>query len=287
MAVNEERDAGVWLVGVDGSPVAHNALIWAAGAAVTQGVSVRAVGAWQYPYRGVLPITGSAIPAIDASMGAAIADELAEAARDVADATGADISVTASIGPAAQVLLDELEHADLAVVGNRGRGGFARLALGSVSLQLAAHAHRPVVVVPAGARFTGFGRVVVGVDGSDHSLEALRWVLEFAPEASELVALGVGAPSSRPHSLRGAEEGEYISAVDQAEAAAATPGRFRRVFESGEPDDRLGEAATGADLLVLGERGRRGASALVLGSVTTASLHRLVCPTVVVPLPRT
>jgi nucleotide-binding universal stress UspA family protein len=54
-------------------------------------------------------------------------------------------------GGSTQVLLDQIEGADLLVVGARGHGGFIGLVLGSVSDQCARHAHIPVVVVPAPA----------------------------------------------------------------------------------------------------------------------------------------
>ena len=50
-------------------------------------------------------------------------------------------------GPAANVLIDRSGEVDVLVLGHRGRGGFASMLLGSVSLQCVLHAQCPVIVV--------------------------------------------------------------------------------------------------------------------------------------------
>ncbi len=66
-------------------------------------------------------------------------------------AGGLDPEVRVIEGPAARVLVDVAQNADLLVVGSRGRGGFASLLLGSVSSQCAHHAPCPVAIVPESA----------------------------------------------------------------------------------------------------------------------------------------
>ena len=62
------------------------------------------------------------------------------------------VTVEAVNGIPADVLLRASEDADMIVLGARGGGGFARLNLGSVSDQVAHHAHCPVVIIPHGDR---------------------------------------------------------------------------------------------------------------------------------------
>lgn len=71
-------------------------------------------------------------------------------AGNVIDQLGEDVPpqvhVDAVSGSPAEELLAAAKEAELLVVGSRGAGGFARLAMGSVSSHVAQHAHCPVVV---------------------------------------------------------------------------------------------------------------------------------------------
>jgi nucleotide-binding universal stress UspA family protein len=70
----------------------------------------------------------------------------------IGSARPSGVTVEAVSGIPADVLLQASEDADMIVLGARGGGGFARLRLGSVSDQVAHHAHCPVVIIPQADR---------------------------------------------------------------------------------------------------------------------------------------
>ena len=135
------------VVGVDGSENSRGALEWAIDEANIRRARLTVVHAWQIP--NVVLSSPVATAAYDDDVWRDAATETVDAAlKSVAgEALPAEIDRQVIEGPAAKVLVDAAEDADMIVVGSRGRGGFAGLLLGSVSQHVAHHARCPVVIV--------------------------------------------------------------------------------------------------------------------------------------------
>ena len=140
------------------------------------------------------------------------------------------------------------------------------------------------------------GRIVVGVDGSAHARQALRFALAEAAlrgarvdvvgswAVPPLAATGVGMIPA--FDLLRAELGDSASEVLARELAevpdAAAGVEVEQHVAQGDAAGVLVEAAAGAELLVVGSRGRGGVTGTVLGSVSRACLHHAPCPVAVV-----
>lgn len=137
------------LVGIDGSGHSERALEWAMKEAAlrSQPLTVLAV----HPV-----VAGWTGRAVSYPGDAELLESTRSAAQAVTDKvlaglTGArpeSVTVEAVSGIPAEALLNAAADADLIVLGSRGSGGFARLAMGSVSDQVGRHARCPVVIVP-------------------------------------------------------------------------------------------------------------------------------------------
>lgn len=141
--MEENSPAPRVVVGVDGSSSSFDALRWAVRYARLIGGQVDAVTAWDMPH-------GWSAPAVDADFDLESArDRQAREIRDALDEEAA-ASVRAHLvrGDTSDILFRAAEGAQVLVVGRRGRGGFARTVLGSISHRVAQHAPCPVVIVP-------------------------------------------------------------------------------------------------------------------------------------------
>jgi nucleotide-binding universal stress UspA family protein len=130
------------VVGVDGSAGSRRALRRAAEEARAHGAVLEVVTAWNM----LDQVTATEF---DPDYGEARARaDLQEIVAAELGADGPPVSLRVENDLAARALLDAADGAWLLVVGSRGLGGFKGLLLGSVSQQVAHHAHCPVLIVP-------------------------------------------------------------------------------------------------------------------------------------------
>jgi len=142
--------------------------------------------------------------------------------------------------------------------------------------------------------------IVVGVDGSDASREALRWAVDEARlRTVPLVAVYAWSfipaqPIGDPGMLAmpaadltgqlGAESEAARDALEAAvsEALGAQPGvEVERKLVEGDAGDALVAESGSAELLVVGSHGRSGLKAALLGSVSRHVISHAACPVVV------
>ena len=286
------------LVGYDGSEPARRALDWALDEARTRHVGVVVLHAYD-------PVARAATVGYGALATPALAGELevearrvVEEAEQAAAASHADVPVTgiAALGPTSATLLDHAKDATLVVLGSRGLGGFRGLLLGSVGLQVSAHAPCPVVVVRGDEKAGGpdTGRVVVGVDGSEVSNDAIAFAFDHASRhrlpLTALHAWEVPVYDTPGVLVPPATAMEEVADDEVRVTAEVLSGWFdtypdvtvEQQVVHGSAERAVVKASEGAALVVVGTRGRGGFAGLILGSVSHAALHHAHCPVAVV-----
>lgn len=136
-------------------------------------------------------------------------------------------------------------------------------------------------------------RVVVGVDGSDASIAALRWVGELCRGRDSAIDATICWEYPTTNGMGGmsldwdpAADADQVmtSAVKSAFGADIPPGLTTSV-RHGHPAHVLVEESRGADLLVVGTRGHGGFVGLLLGSVSTYCIEHAACPVTVTRSP--
>lgn len=265
------------LAGYDGSPGSQEALAWAAAEATSRRSPLTVCSAW-----------GPGYPALP---GEVTVFDLARRSGERTLAQGVqlmhDLMVPAEIRPlltagsAAAVLCEHSARARMLVVGARGQGGFAGLPLGSVSSQVAAHAHGRIVVVRGHWRRVPTHApplIAVGTEGSAASEPAVEFAFEEAAY-HDTALLAVCALADSPGNLGAARQVEesFERLIDRYEKAHPEVVVGRHVTQGCARTALLG-AAPGAQLLVAGARGRGGIEGMMLGSVSTALLQHAPCP---------
>jgi len=201
-------------------------------------------------------------------------------------APGLEVEIDVRLGLAVDLLLAESVTAPLIVLGSHDLGGLRGALAGSVALRVAAAAKCPVVVFRGHA--DPRGPVVVGVDSSPASGEALHFAADGA--AARGVPLVVAhAARQRTPSIEPSFADQQ--AEDRRELEELVAGWSRkhpeleittRVVDDGEPSRALMGITPGAQLIVVGSRGRGPLAGALLGSTGNDLLARAACPVAVV-----
>lgn len=284
---------GSIVVGIDGSVGSGEALDWAADQAVREHRALTLL-------HGVDPVVfagGGDYPGAEYDY-TGLRDEVrqqdvlvleAATARAHARHPGVEVTTVISDGDPRNALLQLGETAAMVVVGSRGRGPVASLLLGSVSVAVSRHATCPVVVVRPDA--LAGGGVMVGVDGTTHSLPAV----EFAYRTASLR----GCPLTVVHCYHDPTQGlaarGEADAPDLGEEQALTAESLAGMSEKfpdvpvdvhlvpGRGARELLTASDGYALLVVGHHRRAPLHGLLHDPVATTLLEHARCPVAVVP----
>jgi nucleotide-binding universal stress UspA family protein len=284
------------VVGVDGSPGSMNAVRW----------GLALAGQWDAPMRLLHAVDPQA--ALRATEGTersealaevyAAAEEQLQAARVVAGETtgGREVPVTTRVvdDSAAAALIDESHGAEAVVLGTHGASGFSTLVAGATTMNVATHAHCPVVAVPTdpASAFDGHG-IVVGVDGSPLSDQAVGFAFDAAAAAGEVLTAviadlgpvrptGSAAVAPTPASARLTDLEAVLSDSLAPWQAKYPMVRVDRKVVDEHPVRALADASDGARLLVVGSRGKGMVRSILLGSVSHGVLHLATSPVAVV-----
>jgi nucleotide-binding universal stress UspA family protein len=186
----------------------------------------------------------------------------------------------------ALVLAARDRGADLVVIGSEDEEGVTSFGFGSIAHRLAHHLHCPLIVVPPGDTIIEHGTVVVGVDGSTGSEQALQWASQLAAAVDgRVVAVssvershttfessGDGAPGETP-AVEQRRVGDAGASIELIERCGSDPaGTLRDVA-----------AESNAALIVVSAKLHHSLGGLLLGAIADHLLHRPTRPLAVLP----
>ena len=270
------------VVGVDGSADSRIAADWAATEAELYGLPLRVVHVSPLPDEQLL----TTWPYFREPSPDALVTSLT---KDHPELRAEVVTLT---GEAVPTLLPLTAQADRTVLGLRGSGGFAGLALGSVAHGVAERSEGPVVLLPgeySRRRRSPYG-VALGLDDG----EPPSSVVEFAFDTARRHGTGLHvvhawrlpSPVERwmPYALPEKDRGRWEDQETQRFSDALRPWREKHphvgVYEDlrlQSPAAALVQASASAELLVIGRAGR------TLGAALHAVLEHTACPVAVVP----
>jgi len=267
--------------------------MWAADEAAQRTAPLLVVSCFQMPATGVEAYGWIPTEAI-ASMREAADASLHEMQDKIAKVhPELQVTVEAAPGPASAVLADGLSPADMLVLGASNHSGAAAFWLGSTPRHLARHCPCAVVVIRGAASRGRPDRIVVGIDGSSASDQALRWAADEADLHGVSLhvvhawnyayyEVNAGGTSAQARDLTEIDAAcvldRAIEAARERSGATVTSALVEMPAVTG-----LLDVVQDGDLLVVGASGRGAVMAGLLGSTVNTILERCAVPVVVVP----
>jgi len=207
-----------------------------------------------------------------------------EGAQALVKAEGYDtrVELRQGINPSKEIVrLADDRHADLIIVGRRGRRGMERLMVGDATRKVIGYADCSVLVVPRAAEMW-HRRILLATDGSSHSERAA----EAAGQLAKMFALPLSVISVLRPSFDEARRVEAEMEVDRVREVAANEGIEvdSTILGGTDPAATILNYAQqrGADLVVMGSHGRTGLGRLLLGSVAEQVIGKASCPVLLV-----
>ncbi|MFB7259262.1 universal stress protein [Streptomyces nojiriensis] len=282
-------DSGSVVVGVDGSDSARTAAMWAAAEAVRRDRPLHIVYGADTDAR-IIYLSAESVEQVRHA-GRVLLDETVEAVR--AEFPSAHVTTEFSRSDPVTALHRAAALHGTIVVGNRGRGGFGSLMLGSVGLKTAAGAQTPMIVVRGAGQAGEAGVVVVGVR-DEHDLGCAQYAAREAELRKASLRLlhvwnmlqSVGDVVTMLDSIEdiAGKHVEKLKAVteqirDEHPDLTVQADAEKSVSVAGV----LVEASHHADLLVMGGRRSPGYIGPTLGRVTHTLVHHAHCPVLLVP----
>lgn len=287
---------GAVMVGYDGSSASEAATHWAAREAVSRRLPLVLAHAFTPPIGG---FADGYISSVGADVVTSMQEGAEASLRDMAAMLrtahpGLEVHQEVMVASPPAALVEASDGATILVVGTRGLGGFRGLILGSVGVQVATHAHCPVIVL-RGEAAPGADSVVVGVDDSPLGEVAVAFAFDYASRHG-LRLHAVHAWDIPPYDVLATTATTPVASlkelaeVEERIASEALAG-FRDAYPDVEVEEHLVkgasakailDAATSAAMIVVGSRGHGEFTGAVLGSVSQAVLHRAKVPVAVV-----
>lgn len=202
---------------------------------------------------------------------------------------GVDASVSLREGKEAAPRILEFAHerdVDLMAMSTHGRGGLARMFLGSVTEEVLRHAEVPLLVCRPGSAAGDWTRIVVALDGSEHAEEILPEAAGIARDQNavlDLVRVALPVVTSG-----GAGEFPIVfPSEDPLPYLQAVAGRMKAEGVEARPIGLEGRAAfeilthakeNKAGLICMTTHGRSGVARVLLGSIAEEILRHAPCP---------